>query len=274
VTVSDRLYTVRRPVAAVAVGAAVALLGGLIGLGGAEFRLPLLIAVFELLPHRAVRINLLISFATLAVAAVARLGFASGADVSSYGAEIVAMLLGGMIAAWVGAGLLARIPKGRVMAVIAVMLAGVAVLLVLETTFAGSSGLALPDAAAVRIPVAVLAGLIVGAVSSLLGVAGGELIIPILMFVFGTDIKTAGTASVLISAPVVLTGIARHWRSGYYRSRSVFMQLTAPMSLGSAAGAVVGGYMAAWAPSDALRVVLAVILAAAAVKLMLKRESE
>jgi hypothetical protein len=39
----------------------VALLGDLIGLGGAEFRLPLLIAVVALYPHRAIRINLLIS---------------------------------------------------------------------------------------------------------------------------------------------------------------------------------------------------------------------
>ena len=43
-------------------------------------------------------------------------------------------------------------------------------------------------------------------ISSLLGVAGGEFIIPILIFIFGVDIRTAGTESVLISLPVVLTG--------------------------------------------------------------------
>ena len=56
---SDRIYSIRRPIAAFCAGAAVAVLGGLIGLGGAEFRLPLLIAIFELFPHRAIRINLL-----------------------------------------------------------------------------------------------------------------------------------------------------------------------------------------------------------------------
>lgn len=44
---SERLYPIRRPAAAFCAGAAVALLGGLIGLGGAEFRLPVLIAIFE-----------------------------------------------------------------------------------------------------------------------------------------------------------------------------------------------------------------------------------
>src|SRR5438128_1322422 len=111
----DRHYGVRRPLAAFAAGAAVALLGGLIGLGGAEFRLPLLIAVFALYPHRAIRINLLISLATLTAAAAARLGFVHETNVSSYTLEIIAMLGGGIIAAWIGAGLLARIPKNRVM---------------------------------------------------------------------------------------------------------------------------------------------------------------
>src|SRR5437868_14615830 len=96
---NQRLYSVRRPVAAFVAGAAVALLGGLIGLGGAEFRLPLLIAVFALYPHRAIRINLLISLATLTAAAVARLGFIHETNVSSYTLEIVAMLGGGIIAA-------------------------------------------------------------------------------------------------------------------------------------------------------------------------------
>jgi len=36
-------------------------------------------------------------------------------------------------------------------------------------------------------------------------------------------------------------------------------------------GAGVGGYLAAWAPTDALRVVLAVILAVSAVKLWTKK---
>jgi hypothetical protein len=37
-------------------------------------------------------------------------------------------------------------------------------------------------------------GIIIGLVSSILGVAGGELLIPTMMFIFGADIKTAGTA--------------------------------------------------------------------------------
>jgi uncharacterized membrane protein YfcA len=43
------------------------------------------------------------------------------------------------------------------------------------------------------------------------------------------------------------------------------------MCIGSLIGATIGGYLAAWAPTDALRVVLATILAGSAVKLWSKR---
>lgn len=269
----ERIYAIRRPIAAFLGGAAVAVLGGLIGLGGAEFRLPLLIAVFELYPHRAIRINLLISLATLAVAAIARLQFTHAANLANFTAVIVAMLAGGILAAWLGASLLSRIPKRRTVEVVAALLIGVAALFVLETILAGSTQFALPNDQMLRVPAAVAAGLIVGAVSSLLGVAGGELIIPILVFVFGADITTAGTASVLIGTPVVLAGIARHWLTGHYRSRSMLANLVLPMSVGSAFGAICGGYLAAWAPTDLVRVILAIVLALSSIKLMWHRSS-
>jgi uncharacterized membrane protein YfcA len=231
----------------------------------------LLIAVFELYPHRAIRINLLISLATLAMSALARLSFLETANLATFRSELLAMLVGGVVAAWVGASLLARIPKTHIMALIAGLLAATAGLLVLETAFSGTASMALPHDSALRPIAGLLAGLLVGAVSSLLGVAGGEFIIPILIFAFGVDIRTAGTASVLISVPIVLTGIARHWLTGHYRSRSMFQYLILPMSLGSLIGAVAGGYLAAWAPTDALRIALGVVLALSSLKLWSKR---
>jgi uncharacterized membrane protein YfcA len=46
--------------------------------------------------------------------------------------------------------------------------------------------------------------------------------------------------------------------------------LVLPMSIGSLMGALVGGYLAAWAPTDALRLMLAAILAVSAIKLWTK----
>jgi uncharacterized membrane protein YfcA len=124
----------------------------------------------------------------------------------------------------------------------------------------------------IRRPVAAAcAGGAVAILGGLIGLGGaefrGEFIIPILIFVFGADIRTAGTASVLISLPVVLTGVARHWLTGHYRSQTMLVYLVLPMCIGSLIGATIGGYLAAWAPTDALRIILAAILAASAFKL-------
>jgi len=184
--------------------------------------------------------------------------------------EIGGMLAGGIIAAWLGAGYLPRIPKSKIMGVIAVLLIGTAGLLAIETIISGTAWMLLAQQSPWRLPLAIVAGLLVGAISSLLGVAGGEFIIPILVFIFGADIRTAGTASVLISIPIVFTGVARHWLTGHYRSHTMLAYLVLPMCIGSFVGAMIGGYLAAWAPTDALRLVLAAILALSAVKLWTK----
>jgi uncharacterized protein len=105
----------------------------------------------------------------------------------------------------------------------------------------------------------VLFGLGIGSVSSLLGVAGGEVIIPTLIFAYGADIKTAGTASLLISLPTVAVGIARYARQCAYAS-SALARTVAPMGLGSVVGAVIGGLLVGSVPAAVLKFGLGVIL--------------
>ena len=269
----QRIYAVRRPWIAAASGALVGMLGGLIGLGGAEFRLPILITVFSLFPHRAVRFNLLVSFVTLVFAAMTRLKLNLALDLVLYADVLAPMIAGGVTAAWVGAGALSRVPADRLMQIIAGLLLIVAVMLFVESTYSGDLPFALPHNTLVRSGVGFLAGVVVGAISSLLGVAGGEFIIPILIFIFGADIKTAGTLSLLISLPVVAVGVAKHRLTGHCRSRDVLEHLVVPMSLGSIVGAVFGGYLSAAAPIQLLKIVLAFILAASALKLGRKAKS-
>lgn len=75
-------------------------------------------------------------------------------------------------------------------------------------------------------------GLAVGIVSSMLGVAGGELLIPTIIFVFGADIRIAGTASLLISIAIVGTGLYRNYKIGAL-NLSVRLHNRATSALGS-----------------------------------------
>jgi uncharacterized membrane protein YfcA len=105
----------------------------------------------------------------------------------------------------------------------------------------------------------VIFGLGIGLVSRRLGVAGGEIIIPTLVFASGLDIKTAGTASLLVSLPVVAVGIVRYARRGAY-SRDGLMRTVAPMGLGSVVGAIVGGLLVGLVAANVLKFGLGVIL--------------
>ncbi len=267
---STRLGPVRPGLAnAFGIGAVVGVLGGLIGLGGAEFRLPILIGLFGLAVHRAVQLNLLVSLATVAAAALARFGFARFPDLAELAFEIAAVAFGAVLAAWIGAGLLARLDTRRLTLLIAALLAILAVIMLAEAALGLERGTGLPEGWS-RLAAGVVAGLGIGLVSSLLGVAGGELLIPTFMLVFGADVTTAGTASLLVSLPTVAVGVARFSRQGAYAERADFSRIAAPMALGSLVGAFAGAALLPYAPGAVLKGALGLILAVSALKLARK----
>lgn len=97
--------------------------------------------------------------------------------------------------------------------------------------------------------------------------AGGELIIPTLVFAFGADIKTAGTASLLISLPTVLVGVMRYAVKGAIGNRSDLVFTVAPMGVGSVIGALVGGLLVGIISPSILKAGLGIILIVSAIKI-------
>lgn len=83
--------------------------------------------------------------------------------------------------------------------VTATLLAALGLLLLAEAFIPFGNALLATEAVLIRALAGLLVGLSVGVVSSTLGVAGDELLIPALMFLFGADIRVAGSASLLIS---------------------------------------------------------------------------
>ena len=92
---------------------------------------------------------------------------------------------------------------------IAVLLVGIAVVLVLGHDTAASGAML---TGAPQMVAGIVAGFGIGVVAALLGVAGGELLIPTLVLLFGADIKLAGSLSLAVSLPTMLVGFARYSR--------------------------------------------------------------
>ncbi len=85
-------------------GAVIGALGGLIGLGGAEFRLPLLIGAFGFPALQAVILNKAMSLIVVASALPFRAAAVPFASVAAHWSIIVNLLAGSLLGAWFGAG--------------------------------------------------------------------------------------------------------------------------------------------------------------------------
>lgn len=258
--------TQRRPLAAMLYGAPIGTLGGLIGLGGAEFRLPVLKAAFGYPTPQAVALNLAVSLVTLLASIAIRLPSTSWSSIEGLVPVMGALIAGSMTGAYFGASYAARISVQRLERLIVLLLVAIGCLLVVEGLLPWKS-IGIPFGLAVRLPLAVGLGGGIGVVSSLLGVAGGELIIPTLVFAFGADIKIAGTVSIMISLPTVSVGPLRYAKKSSYKDGADLRQLVLPMGLGSIIGAVAGGYLVPFVPAGLLKIGLGVILIVSAVRI-------
>jgi uncharacterized membrane protein YfcA len=213
-------------------------LTGLVGLGGGEFRLPVLMYVVGYSAKTAVPLNLAVSLVSSAF----------------YGARFVN-----------------AIRSEYLLKTIAALLAVLGVLILFEVAYPFQYAQVIPAGAIFHYGAGFTLGIIIGLVSSILGVAGGELLIPTMMFIFGADIKTAGTASILISVCVVTSGLWRYWRLGAIETRLAARRILSAMSAGSLIGAALGGMAVGFAPVAAIKATLGFVLIAAATKVAVSK---
>jgi hypothetical protein len=108
-----------------------------------------------------------------------------------------------------------------------------------------------------------LLGLLIGAVSGVVGIGGGILIVPLLVYFGMSQHKAQGTSLGALLAPV---GVLAFWQ--YYREGNA--DLRTALLLG--AGFLVGGYFGAWGaghiPDLLLRRIFAVVLIVVGVRML------
>lgn len=245
-------------------GAAIGVLGGMIGLGGVEFRLPLLIGLFGFVALSAVILNKAMSLVVVLVSLPARLAAVPASALAAHWTVAVNLLAGSLLGAWAGATWAVQMRSStlyKVLAALMVLMA--AALVVTHVTAVGT--LALPLWA--QVPSGVVAGFGIGVVAAIMGVAGGELLIPTIVLLFAVDIKTAGSLSLLVSLPTMLVAFARYSRDGSFAVLGANLRFTAVMAAGSVAGALLGGLLVGVFSDLVLIPALAVILLISSVKL-------
>lgn len=261
----------RNQASAFASGTGIGALAGLIGLGGAEFRLPFLIGLYRFGALEAVIINKAMSLVVVMSALPFRTGTVSTSTLAAYWPVILNLLGGSLLGAWCGASWATKLRSDTLYRVISILLVGMAVILMVGHS-AESHGHPLFDGWH-QIVAGLVAGFAIGVVASLLGVAGGELLIPTLIILFGVDVKIAGSLSLAVSLPTMLVGFGRYSRDSTFAVLSKNGRFVSAMAVGSVVGSFIGAQLLGVIPTSVLLPVLAVILLISSVKLWLHRRT-
>jgi uncharacterized membrane protein YfcA len=105
------------------------------------------------------------------------------------------------------------------------------------------------------IAIALAVGIGSGAVSGMLGVGGGVLMVPAMVVFLGMTQHAAEGTSLLVIIPTAVVGAYTHWRHGY-----VMLGTAAVLGIAGILGALAGSHIALAVPSHTLRILFVIYL--------------
>jgi uncharacterized membrane protein YfcA len=215
---------------------------GLLGGGGSILTVPILVYALDVEPKSAIATSLLVVGVTSAAALIphARAGRVRVRTGLIFGAA-------GMVGAYL-AGLVAHfIPAGVLMLAFAAMMLVTAVAMLRGRK---NPAQAAPEGPPRELPVlkVVLEGLVVGAVTGLVGAGGGFLVVPALVLLGGLPMSAAIGTSLVVISMKSMAGLA-----GYLGHVAIDWKLAGIVSVFAVLGSLLGGRLAGRIPADRLR---------------------
>jgi uncharacterized protein len=258
--------TQRRGLIAGGSGLLTGIAAGFIGVGGGEFRIPVLVSLLKLPLRLAGGVNLVVGLFTVALGVLRRWGqqTLTGDDLLLVGIMGVASLAGAAI------GVLGRerMPVRPLRAVFCIYLLVAGVWMLYESIVHAEHVLFEPTGMA-RWTLAAALGFSIAVISGILGVAGGEMRIPALLYLFGVPIVEAGTLSLAVSLPTVAAGAFTDRRAGGLPNS--VLRVAVVMGTASAVGVLIGAALLPYADRDTIKGTLGAILLLATVRLAVGR---
>ena len=240
----------------IGVGLAAGLLSGLFGVGGGTVIVPMLVLLLGFDQKLAAGTSLA---AIVPTATVGVVSYAIHGSVAWIPALILAA--GAVVGAQIGTWLLARLSQNAMrwgfvgfLAVVIVMLFVVVPSRDAELVLTLWSGAGL-----------VALGLFTGVMAGLLGVGGGVIVVPALMFLFGTSDLVAKGTSLLMMIPTAISGTV-----GNIRRRNVDLLAAAVVGVAACTTTALGAWIATLLDPAIASILFAIFLAFIAVQMAMR----
>jgi len=240
------------------IGLGVGLFSGLFGVGGGIVLVPLLVLVMKISQKTAQATSLVV---VPMGASVGALTYALGEKVAWW--AVTPLILGGLVATFLGTWLVRKTPDRWLSVAFALVLVAAAIRLVWQGVSPEVS--VLPELTAVVILGLVLSGFAMGALSSLMGVGGGIIVIPLLVWGFGFGQQLAAGTSLVVMIPLALVGAWRLSAGGLTQWPQGLR-----IGAGSALGALGGASLALASAEAPLQIAFAGVLVLAASQMLWK----
>lgn len=246
----------RAYLAFVFIGLTAGLLSGLFGVGGGTVIVPLLVLMLRFDQRLAAGTSLT---AIVPTASVGVISYALSGSVAWIAALILAA--GAVVGAQIGSRLMPRISQaalrwGFVVFVVVVMVSLFVVVpsraAVFELSWLNGVGL-------------VLVGMLTGIVAGLIGVGGGVIVVPVLMFLFGTSDLVAKGTSLMMMIPTAVSGTI-----GNLRHRNVDLVAAAIIGVAACTTTALGAWLATLIDPRTGNMLFAAYLVVVAVQMAIK----
>jgi len=240
----------------------IGLLLGLLGGGGSILTVPVLVYLLRIEPKTAIATSLVVVGVTSLAAVVhhARNGRVCWRTGLIFG-------VAGMLGAYGGGRLAAYVPGGVLLLLFAVIMFATALAMLRGRRQNGAEAGPVKPVCPADLPLLAITfdGLMVGAVTGLVGAGGGFLVVPALNLLGGLPMHAAIGTSLLVIAMKSFAGLA-----GYISHVSIDLELVSIVTGVAIVGSLIGGLLSRHVSGHALRRIFAVFVIAIACYLLYK----
>jgi len=237
------------------IGAAAGLMSGLMGVGGGIVMVPLMTGLLGLTQHKAHGTSLAVIIFT-AIAGALTYGWKGHTDLLI----ALELVVGSMVGARIGALVMNRIPARE----LRMIFGGFLFLVALRMLFPLPGPLMRADPTTLSgLLVVVLIGLVAGILSGMLGVGGGIIFVPAMVWLLGLVQQDAQGISLLVIIPTAIVGGLTHLRRG-----NVVPTVVPWIAATSIVAAVIGSSLAIGPLKSVLQQIFAVFLLVVSVQMI------